>query len=109
MGCAHPQHEDHIASVNKILQELDAFEKPTLYIFNKIDLYRKENYDDFLEDDVKKEIEGELKENLENNFKQPSLFISAINKEGVPELRTKLTELIEEQYAIRYPYQTKHW
>ena len=106
---AHPQHEDHIASVNKILQELDAFEKPTVYIFNKIDLYRKKNYDDYLEDDVKKEIEVELKQNLENNLKQPSLFISATNKEGVPELRTLLTKMIEEQYTIRYPYQAKHW
>lgn len=106
---AHPQYEDHIASVNKILQELDSFEKPMLYIFNKIDLYRKENYDDYLEDDVKKEIEVELKENLENNLKQPSMFISAINKEGIPELREKLTEMIESQYAIRYPYQVKHW
>lgn len=106
---AHPQHEDHIASVNKILQELDSFEKPMLYIFNKIDLYRKENYDTYLEDEVKQEIEAELKENMENNLGQSSLFISAINKEGIPELRTKLTELIEAQYAIRYPYQTKQW
>lgn len=106
---AHPQHADHISSVNRILQELDSFEKPTLYVFNKIDLYRKNEYDDYLEEEEKQDIERELKDNLENNLNQASLFVSAIKKEGVPELRTKLTELIEKEYAIRYPYQTKHW
>lgn len=106
---AHPQHADHIASVNRILQELDSLEKPTLYVFNKIDLYRKNEYDDYLEEEAKSEIEGEMRQHFENNLNHPSLFISAINKEGLPKLRAKLTQLIEEQYAIRYPYQTKHW
>ncbi len=106
---AHPQHEGHIASVNKILQELESFDKPTLYIFNKIDLYRENNYDDYLEDEAKAEIESDLKDRLENNLNNPSIFISALEKEGIPQLRTKLTELIEAQYAVRYPYQTKHW
>ncbi|MGK0388885.1 MAG: GTP-binding protein HflX [Maribacter sp.] len=106
---AHPQHADHIASVNRVLQELEALEKPIIYVFNKIDLYRKNEYDDLLEDEVKLEIESEMLENFENNLSHPSLFISAVKKEGVPELRTKLTEMIEEQYRVRYPYQTKHW
>ncbi len=106
---AHPQYEDHIASVNKTLQSLGAIEKPTLYIFNKIDLYRKRNYDDYLEDDVKASIETELKENLENNLKQPNIFISALEREGLTELRAKMQEMISEQYQKRYPYQTKTW
>jgi GTP-binding protein HflX len=106
---AHPQHSDHIAAVNKVLQELEALEKPIIYVFNKIDLYRKNEYDDLLEDEVKLEIESEMLEHFENNLNHPCLFISAVKKEGVPELRTKLTEMIEEQYRVRYPYQTKHW
>ena len=106
---AHPQHADHIAAVNKILQELEASEKPTIYVFNKIDLYRKNEYDDYLEEETKLEIEREMQEHFENNLSHPSMFISAIKKEGIPELRAKLTQMIEEQYRIRYPYQTKHW
>lgn len=106
---AHPQHEDHIASVNNILKDLDALEKPTLYVFNKIDLYRKNNYDDYLEDIAKAEIETELKEHLENNLNQRSVFISAIKKEGITELREILSEIITKEYEHRYPYQKRHW
>ncbi len=106
---AHPQYEDHIASVNKTLQSLEVLEKPTLYIFNKIDSYRKRNYDAFLEDEIKSEIEKELKENLENNLNNPGIFISALKKEGVPELREILSSMIRKEYEKRYPYQAKTW
>ncbi|MEL6274862.1 MAG: GTPase HflX, partial [Bacteroidota bacterium] len=45
---AHPQHEDHIRTVQKLLKELGAEEKPTLLVFNKIDLFRERNYDIYL-------------------------------------------------------------
>ncbi len=106
---AHPQYEDHIAAVNKTLMGLDVLEKPTLYIFNKIDQYRKINYDDLLEDEMKETIERELKENLEHNLNQPNIFISALKKEGLAELRAKMTEMIKEGYEKRYPYQVKTW
>ena len=53
---SHPQYEDQIGVVNKTLQELKAFEKPILTIFNKMDLYVKKNFDEWLEDSVKEEI-----------------------------------------------------
>jgi GTP-binding protein HflX len=106
---AHPQHEDHIASVNKTLQELGVSNKPTLYVFNKIDLYRKQHYDDYLDQDTKQEIEAELQENFENNLKQPVIFISALEREGLAELRGQLEKMIRDIYEERYPYQTKHW
>ena len=49
---SHPQYEDQIGVVNKTLQELKAFEKPILTIFNKMDLYVKKNFDEWLEDSV---------------------------------------------------------
>ncbi|MGB1216298.1 MAG: GTPase HflX [Saprospiraceae bacterium] len=106
---AHPQHEDHIASVNQTLQDLDAFEKPTLYVFNKIDLYRERNYDELITDEIKVEIEAELQENSENNLKQPVIILSAQTKEKLPELREQLKTMIEKQYNIRYPYKTSYW
>ncbi len=106
---AHPQYEDHIESVNKTLHDLNAFDKPTIYVFNKIDLYRNNNYDDLIDNEVKEEIESELKENLENNIDNPCLFISAIKKEGIEEFRTLLGDMIKKQYEIRYPYRPKTW
>ncbi|OYW82211.1 MAG: GTPase HflX, partial [Sphingobacteriia bacterium 32-37-4] len=53
---SHPQYEEQIGVVNKTLQELKAFEKPMLTIFNKMDLYVQKNFDEWLEDSVKEEI-----------------------------------------------------
>ncbi len=106
---AHPQHEDHIRTVNQTLKDLDALDKPTLLIFNKIDLYRKINYDAYVDEEAKKEIENKLKSNLRNQFEHDNLFISAMTKENVGDLREKLKVLVKERYTIRYPYQVKHW
>jgi GTP-binding protein HflX len=55
---SHPQHEDQIRTVNNTLEELQALQKPTLFVFNKIDRYRELHYDPFLEEDAKEEIES---------------------------------------------------
>ena len=106
---AHPQHEDHIRTVNETLKELEAVEKPTLMVFNKIDLYRERNYDLYLEDDVKEEIEAGLKQRLEAQFDQESVLVSAITKENIETLRSKMMEMVKGQYHIRYPYIAKQW
>lgn len=106
---AHPQHEDHIRTVNQTLKELEVLDKPTLLVFNKIDLFRKRNYDDYLEDEVKAEIEEGLKNNLRHTFEEELLFVSAHTKEGINELRKKLKQMVYDQYMVRYPYQAKRW
>ncbi|HKK79836.1 MAG TPA: GTPase HflX [Phaeodactylibacter sp.] len=106
---AHPQHEDHIRTVNQTLKELEVLDKPTLLVFNKIDLFRKRNYDDYLEDEVKAEIEEGLKNNLRHTFEEDLLFVSAHTKEGINELRKKLKQMVYDQYMVRYPYQAKRW
>lgn len=106
---AHPQHEDHIRTVNQTLKELEVLDKPTLLVFNKIDLFRKRNYDDYLEDEVKAEIEEGLKNNLRYTFEEELLFVSAHTKEGINELRKKLKQMVYDQYMVRYPYQAKRW
>jgi len=107
---AHPQYEDHIATVNSTLTELlGEDEKPVLYVFNKIDLYRKRYFDDYLEDDVKKDIETELQQTLKNRYEHDNIFVSAITKENISELREKMGKLILELYEKRYPYQAKQW
>lgn len=106
---AHPQHEDHIRTVNQTLQELDAIDKPTLMVYNKIDLYRERNYDLYLDEEAKEEIETGLQQRLEGQFGQESVFISALTKENVDTLRQKMMELIKKQYHHRYPYVAKQW
>jgi GTP-binding protein HflX len=62
-----------------------------------------------LDDKTKVEIEAEMKENLKFEFEQDNVMISAITRENLNELREKLTTLVKEQYATRYPYQAKRW
>jgi GTP-binding protein HflX len=51
---SHPQYEEQIGVVNKTLQELKAFEKPILTIFNKMDLYVERHFDQWLSEEVRK-------------------------------------------------------
>ncbi|KAA3638331.1 MAG: GTPase HflX [Bacteroidetes bacterium] len=106
---AHPNHEDHIKTVNETLKDLGALDKPTLMVFNKIDLYRKKNFDLYLEAEVKEEIETNLQRNLQNVFDCENILISAIEKENIDGLREKMTKMIKEQYKVRYPYQSQRW
>ena len=104
---AHPQHEDQILTVNQTLKELDALEKPTLFVFNKIDEYRRLNYDLLLEDETKTEIEAGISENLRHAFEHDNVLVSAVTRENMDLLRTKIIDLVKQAYEVRYPYQAK--
>jgi GTP-binding protein HflX len=106
---SHPMYEDQIRTVNETLKDLGAIEKPTLLVFNKIDRYRELNYDDLLEPEVRENLEVELQEMLKNNFEHDNVFISALNRENIEEFRAKVSEMIQRQYNVRYPYQAKYW
>lgn len=106
---AHPQYEDQINTVQQTLKDLEAINKPILFVFNKMDLYREKNFDDFLDTETKEEILLELTENLRKNYEGDHVFISAIKKENIDDLREKITKLVKEQYVVRYPYQAKKW
>jgi GTP-binding protein HflX len=105
---AHPQFEDHIRTVQTTLQEIGAADKPTLMVYNKIDLYRERYFDDLLTSQEKIDIETDLRERLGANFGE-NVFISAHTKEGIEQLRERMTRLIKEAYVIRYPHQVKSW
>lgn len=106
---AHPQFEEHIRAVNETLKDLDALEKPTLYVFNKIDLYRKLNFDDLLDQETRDEIEQELKKSLTTQYEFDNVFLSALKKENIATFRATLMQMIKEQYHVRYPYQAAKW
>lgn len=106
---AHPQHEEQIRTVNRTLEELDALDKPTLLVFNKIDQYRSINYDPFIDEEAKAEIEEGLQGSLKHLFGHDTIFVSALTRENVEPLREKIIALVKEQYKVRYPYQAKQW
>ncbi len=106
---AHPRHEDQIRTVNQTLRELEVLDKPTLFVFNKIDLYREKYYDPFLDQEAKEEIEEGLQGSLRHQFEHDNVFVSALTKENIDELREKIIDMVREQYQVRYPYQAQQW
>ncbi len=105
----HPQYEEQIGVVNKTLQELKAFEKPILTIFNKMDLYEQHTFDEWLEDDVKQEILEDLKQKWENVTRGNCVFVSALEKRNIPELRQTILNKVRDIYQIRYPYKSEYF
>jgi GTP-binding protein HflX len=103
---SHPKYEDQIAVVNKTLQELKAFNKPVLTIFNKMDLYRDRYFDEWVSDEVKQDLEKDLKERWTNATDNNCVFVSAIEKQNIDELRTIILHNVRDMYQIKYPYKT---
>lgn len=106
---AHPQHEDQIRTVNETLEEMGAGDKPTLFVFNKIDLYRERYFDDFVDEEAAAEVEEALQGNLRHMFEHDNVLISAATGENMGQLKQKLKEMVREQYVVRYPYKTHYW
>jgi GTPase len=106
---AHLKYEEHIATVQSTLKELGVSDKPVLMVFNKMDLYRSRYYDALLDTQTKQEIEAELQENIRSKHNAACVFMSAADKENVEGLREILTQMIKEQYVVRYPHQVQQW
>ena len=104
----HPEFEEHIASVNKILQDIKCNEKPVIMVFNKIDAYHPVQFDaeDLSVEKTSKHYTLEewkatwMSKMGENN----TLFISATEKDNFEELREKLYEAVREIHITRFPY-----
>jgi GTP-binding protein HflX len=105
---SHPLYEEQIGVVKNTLTELKAFDKPVITIFNKMDLYEKNTFDPWLEDEVRTGLVKELKERWENELQGNCVFISAIEKRNIEELRTTILEKVRERYRVRYPYKTEY-
>src|SRR5687767_11889335 len=84
---SHPQYEDQVEVVNRTLQELKAFDKPVIMIFNKMDLYEEQTFDKWLAPEIKEDILKQLKETWETRTNGNCVFISALEKRNVEELR----------------------
>ena len=103
---SHSGFEEQIDTVNETLAEIKAGEKPTIYVFNKIDAfeYVKKDEDD-LSPKTKENLSlDELKNSWMGRKNTPSLFISAKEKENVNEFKKVLYEEVKKIHVTRFPY-----
>jgi len=105
---SHQQYEEQMGVVNKTLQEIKVSDKPAIFIFNKIDQYEKQTFDEWLDDGVKKEMMNELQEKWGNETRGNCVFISATEKRNIDVLRATILSKVRTLYKIRYPYKTEY-
>jgi GTPase len=103
---SHPGFEEQIEVVKQTLQEINASDKPTIMVFNKIDAYTYIKKD---EDDLTPVLREnwsleDLKASWMGNTDTPSFFISAKEKENIDELKNAMYQSIKHMHAIRYPF-----
>ncbi|MDB5251846.1 MAG: GTPase HflX [Flaviaesturariibacter sp.] len=103
---SHPNYEEQIGVVNKTLQDLGCFEKPTLTIFNKMDLYGAKTFDEWLEDDTKEQLLRDLEQRWNDETGGNAIFISALERTNIDTLRQQILDKVREIYRVRYPYKT---
>lgn len=105
---SHPDFEDHIASVNQILQDIKSSDKPTIMVFNKIDAYKHLTIDadDLITEKTTKHYTLDEWKNtwMSKVGQNNALFISATNKENFEEFREKVYEAVRTIHITRFPY-----
>ena len=104
---SHPSFEEHITSVNKILEEIHALDKPTLMVFNKIDAYIPKPFDetDLMVSRTQAHYSiDEWKATWMSKIGDQSLFISAITKENLEEFRKRVYDEVRKIHIQRFPY-----
>ena len=108
---SHPNFEEHIRVVEETLRDINAINKPIFVVFNKIDAYRYEEYDEFSLE-PKKPVNYTLEE-FKNSWiakeNTPCIFISAKQKIGIDKLRSDLYKMVAEIHAGRYPFDNFLW
>lgn len=104
---SHPQYEEQINVVKSTLAELGCQDKPSIMIFNKMDQYEKNTFDEWLDPQVKEEILRDLKERWENETQHHCVFVSATERRNIDGLRNSIMTKVKELYQIRYPYKSE--
>lgn len=104
---SHPSFQEHMQSVNKILEEIDGHNKPTIVVFNKIDNYNREEFDEtdlvneyseknFTLEEWEKTWISKLGENV--------IFMSATKKTNIDKFKKTVYREVRKIHIKRYPY-----
>lgn len=103
---SHENFEEQIDSVNSILDEIHAIDKPTLMVFNKTDLftYDLKDADDLSPRTRKNNSLEDWKKTWISKNNNNCVFISASKKDNWDSFKADLYDRIKEIHAKRYPY-----
>ena len=108
---SHPGFEEQMEVVENTLRDIGASNKPIFVIFNKIDAYEYEEYDEFSLEP--KTAENYSLEELKNSWiaqdKTPCIFISAKERINIDKLRNDIYKMVAEIHAGRYPFNNFLW
>jgi GTPase len=103
---SHPQFEDHMQTVMNTLHDIGVTDKLVITVFNKIDAYSfvKKDEDDLTPSGKENITLDELKHTWMNKTNGLCVFISAIHKSNIDELKRMLYDKVKEMHVKRYPY-----
>jgi GTP-binding protein HflX len=104
---SHLNFEDQIESVNKTLDEIISSDKPTIMVFNKIDAYKPEPFDD--DDLIAVRTKAnytleEWKNTWMSKIGNNALFISALKKENLEYFKKRVYNEVRQIHITRFPY-----
>ena len=102
---SHSNFNDHIESVNLILNEINSSDKPFIMVFNKTDKFMddKQLIEDVNDMDYEKNSIDRLKKSLRKKYDK-IFFMSAVNKEDVNNFRRDVYKEIRKIHITRFPY-----
>ena len=90
---SHPNFEEQMDSVNKVLDEINSIEKPMIIVFNKIDAYVPESWDEteLIKSRSKKNYSiSEWKKTWMNSKNNGAVFISARMNNNIERLKKEI-------------------
>jgi GTP-binding protein HflX len=104
---SHQNFNEHIESVNKILKDINSLNKPTIMVFNKIDIFKNEDFDETNLLDEYSEKNYTLKEWQQTWMSKMGdnvIFISATKKDNIDVFRNKVYSVVRKIHIKRFPY-----
>jgi GTP-binding protein HflX len=104
---SHARYEEQLAVVNKTLHDLKSDDKPIITIFNKMDLYEKTTYDEWLEPEIKEQLLKDLETKWMEQTQGKCVFMSATEKTHIDELRQAVLNQVRDLYQKKYPYKAE--
>ena len=104
---SHQNFIEHIESVNKILKDINSLNKPTIMVFNKIDIFKNEDFDEtnLLDEYSEKNYTlEEWKQTWMAKMGDNVIFISATKKDNIDVFRNKVYSVVRKIHIKRFPY-----
>lgn len=106
---SHARFEEQLAVVEKTLQELKSMDKPVITVFNKMDEYEKNTFDEWLAPEVKEQLLHDLTLQWKHKTHNMAVFISATEKINIDKLRQKVLNEVRKLYQEKYPYKVEYF